>query len=107
MQNPFKAGEAVMTKVKGKQVLASVTKTWQNEVQVKTGEGDLLWRTVYTVWRSGEEPLKRTLPSKKASQQAPLPHEGTVPSATPAKKHSNKHSQHKASPSKSGRKQRK
>jgi hypothetical protein len=107
MQNPFKAGEAVMTKVTGKQVLASVTKTWQNEVQVKTAEGDLLWRTVYTVWRSGEEPLKRTLPSKNTSHPAPLPDEGTVPSATPAKKRSNKRSQHKASPSKSGRKQRK
>ncbi len=88
MQNPFKAGEAVMTKVKGKHVLASVTKTWQNEVQVKTGDGDLLWRTVYTVWRSGEEPLKRTLPSKNTSE--PPPSEAgtvkTIPKKRSAKK---------------------
>ncbi len=59
MQNPFKDGDAVLTKGKGSEVQATVRKTWNNEVQVKTVDGDLLWRTIYTVWRAGEAPLKR------------------------------------------------
>jgi hypothetical protein len=59
MQNPFKKGEAVLTKVKRSVVEATVTQTWKNEVQVKSAAGDLLWRTIYTVWRAGEAPLTR------------------------------------------------
>jgi hypothetical protein len=63
MQNPFKKKDAVLTKLKGSVVEAIVTQTWKNEVQVKTTAGDLLWRTMYTVWRRGEAPLQRNVPT--------------------------------------------
>jgi hypothetical protein len=59
MQNPFKVGEPVLTKLKTKEVEAVITQVWKNEVQVRTVDGDLLWRTMYTVWRRGEAPLSR------------------------------------------------
>lgn len=59
MENPFKKDDAVLTKVKQREVQATITKVWKNEVQVKTADGDLLWRTMYTVWRASEEPLTR------------------------------------------------
>lgn len=59
MENRFKKDDAVLTKIKQREVQATVTKVWKNEVQVKTADGDLLWRTMYTVWRAGEEPAKR------------------------------------------------
>ncbi len=59
MQNPFRKDDAVLTKVKGKPVEANVVQTWQNEVQVKTTTGDVLWRTMYTVWYPGVAPLAR------------------------------------------------
>jgi hypothetical protein len=59
MQNPFKTGDIVLTKLKGKEIQAAVSKIWQNEVQVKTTEGELLWRTMYTVWHPGAAPLAR------------------------------------------------
>jgi len=65
MQNPFKTGDMVLTKLKGKEVQAAVSKIWKNEVQVKTAEGDLLWRTMYTVWHAGEAPLIREPKTRK------------------------------------------
>lgn len=53
----------MLTKLKGKEIQAAVSKIWKNEVQVKTAEGELLWRTMYTVWRPGAAPLAR--PSKQ------------------------------------------
>jgi hypothetical protein len=44
MQNPFKTGDIVPTKLKGKEIQAAVSKIWKNEVQVKTTEGELLWQ---------------------------------------------------------------
>ncbi len=46
MQNPFKKADAVLTRVKGAVVEANVTQTWNNEVQMKTATGDVLWRTM-------------------------------------------------------------
>jgi hypothetical protein len=66
MQNPFKTGDIVLTKLKGKEIQAAVSKIWKNEVQVKTTEGDLLWRTMYTVWRPGESPLAREQKTTKS-----------------------------------------
>lgn len=59
MENPFKAGDDVITKVKGSEVRATVVKTWKNEVQVKTSNKDLVWRTMFTVRLPGKEPLVR------------------------------------------------
>ncbi len=57
--------------MKGKAVEASVMQTWKNEVQVKTATGDLLWRSMYTVWRAGEKPLKRETKTPAAVASAP------------------------------------
>jgi hypothetical protein len=59
VKNPFKVGEKVITKVDGKEVEAVVTKLWQNEVQVRTPDNELRWRTMYTVWYPGAAPLVR------------------------------------------------
>ena len=69
MQNPFKTGDIVLTKLKGKEIQAAVSQIWKNEVQVKTAEGELLWRTMYTVWRPGTAPLER--PTKQPKITAP------------------------------------
>ena len=69
MKNPYRADDAVITMVKGKKIEALVIQTWNNEVQVKTVDGDLLWRTMYTVWYPGEEPLERTQSSAVAKEQ--------------------------------------
>lgn len=73
MKNPYKADDAVMTTVKGKKVEALVTQTWQNEVQVKTVDGDLLWRSMYTVWLPGQEPLSRQVPQLAKNTPTPKP----------------------------------
>ena len=49
MNNPFKAGDKVLTKVKGQPVEALVNQVWNDEVQVRTADKKLLWRTVKTV----------------------------------------------------------
>ena len=59
MKNPFKVGEKIITKVGGNEVEAVVTKLWQNEVQVRTPDNELRWRTMYTIWYSGAAPLLR------------------------------------------------
>jgi hypothetical protein len=64
MDNPFKEGDKVTTKVKGQQVEAVVTKTWNNEVQVRTGDKALLWRTVKTVTLVGAATAPVTEPEK-------------------------------------------
>jgi hypothetical protein len=71
VKNPFKVGEKVITKVDSKEVEAVVTKLWQNEVQVRTPDNELRWRSMYTVWYPGAAPLVR-------DQRA------TKPIATPA-----------------------
>ncbi|PAW79070.1 MAG: hypothetical protein B9S32_03695 [Verrucomicrobia bacterium Tous-C9LFEB] len=47
--NTFKEGDKVFTLFKGTQVTAEVTLTYANEVQVRTPDGELRWRTVKTV----------------------------------------------------------
>lgn len=59
MKNPFKVGQKVATKVDGNEVEAVVTKVWQNEVQVRTPDNELRWRSMYTVWYPGAPALKR------------------------------------------------
>ncbi len=70
MQNPFKKADAVLTRFKSVVVEATVTQTWNNEVQVKTTTGDVLWRTMYTVWHAGSEPLKRQPKAEPAAATA-------------------------------------
>jgi hypothetical protein len=59
VKNPFKVGDKIITKVRGAEVEAVVTKLWQNEVQVRTPDDELRWRSVYTVWYPGGSPLAR------------------------------------------------
>lgn len=49
MENPFKTGDKVLTKVKGQPVEAVVNQVYNQEVQVRTTDKKLLWRTVKTV----------------------------------------------------------
>lgn len=76
MENPFKARDQVITKVKGVEVLATVIQTWKREVQVKTSGGDLLWRTMHTVRLADElTPIKprRSNASKKREKPSSPP----------------------------------
>jgi hypothetical protein len=85
MQNPFKTGDIVLTKLKGKEIQAAVSKIWKNEVQVKITEGELLWRTMYTVWRSGVAPLARPVKSPTiAAQPTPAGKNGKIKHASKA-----------------------
>lgn len=65
MKNPFKVGQTVKTNVGDTEVDAVVTKVWQNEVQVRTPDNELRWRSMYTVWYPGAAPIARqqTTPS--------------------------------------------
>lgn len=47
--NEFKPDDKVLTKVKGVEVGAVVRLVWNNEVQVRTADGALRWRTTRTV----------------------------------------------------------
>ena len=47
--NPYKKGDRVKTQCKGQAVEAEVTAVFKNEVQVRTPDGELRWRTVRTV----------------------------------------------------------
>jgi hypothetical protein len=66
VKNPFKVGEKVITKVDGKEVEAVVTKLWQNEVQVRTPDNELRWRSMYTIWYPGASPLPREQKTTKS-----------------------------------------
>jgi hypothetical protein len=85
MQNPFKTGDIVLTKLKGKEIQAAISKIWKNEVQVKTTEGELLWRTMYTVWHPGAAPLARTAKQPKITvQPKPAGNNGKIKQASKA-----------------------
>jgi hypothetical protein len=101
MENPFKAGDAVLTKVKDKDVSATVRQIWRNEVQVKVDKGEVLWRTMYTVWYPGSTPLARE--DKQVAAVAP-----TAPESTPAPrpKSAGKNSRAKRSSKRSSRQSR-
>jgi hypothetical protein len=49
MNNPFNKGDKVSIKIKGQAVEAWVTQTWNQEVQVRTGDNKLIWRVAKTV----------------------------------------------------------
>ena len=59
MENPFKINDKVMTKVKGVEVETTVAQVFNNEVEVKTAEEKLLWRTMHTVWLPGSAPIPK------------------------------------------------
>lgn len=70
MENPFSPEDSVLTRVKGTEVSAKVSQIYQAEIQVRTSAGELLWRTMFSVWRPGEKPLvkpPRPLPPKAAA----------------------------------------
>ena len=74
VENPFKVGDKVLTKVQGAEVEAVVTKLWQNELQVRTPDKERRRRTMYTVWYPGGSPLTRPVKQTaeaKASSKAP------------------------------------
>ena len=73
MENPFKPNEIVMTKVKGADVTATVVQVFNNEVQVKTWDGKLLWRTIHTVWYPGALPIPKPQKPKVEAVPAPAP----------------------------------
>ena len=64
MTNPFKQGDKVLTLRKGIEIEATVRTTWNHEVQVRTADGDLLWRTMKTI---------RSLPALETDQPADAP----------------------------------
>ena len=47
--NPYRKGDKVATACKGADVEAEVTAVFKDEVQVRTPDGELRWRTVRTV----------------------------------------------------------
>ena len=47
--NPYQKGDKVTTACKGAEVEAEVTAVYKDEVQVRTPDGELRWRTVRTV----------------------------------------------------------
>jgi hypothetical protein len=90
VKNPFKVGEKVVTKVQGAEVEAAVTKLWENEVQVRTPDNELRWRTIYTVWYPNGSPLARPVkqttnakPESELSVKAPVTSGGNNGAAKP------------------------
>jgi len=73
MENPFKTGDKVLTKVKGQQVEAVVNQVYNQEVQVRTAEKMLLWRTVKTVTLVTAAPVSPAVEPEKASALNPPP----------------------------------
>jgi hypothetical protein len=83
VKNPFKIGEKVRTKVDGNEVDAIVTALFQNEVQVRTPDNELRWRTMYTVWYPGAPPLQR---EQKTTKSIGAGANNAKPTAAKAKK---------------------
>ena len=90
MDNPFKPDEKVVTKVKGADVEATVAQVFNNEVQVKTADGKLLWRTMHTVWSPGSTPIPKAakpkaevtppvVPQPPVQNESPQPAEPLTP----------------------------
>ena len=69
MENPYKSNDIVLTKIKSEATQVTVNQTYNNEVQVKTLDGKLLWRTMYTVWRVGETPIAKPPVLKQLSAE--------------------------------------
>jgi hypothetical protein len=73
VKNPFKVGEKVITKVGGSEVEAVVIKLWQNELQVRTPDKELRWRSMYTVWCPGGAPLARPVKQSATAKAGAQP----------------------------------
>ena len=93
MANPFKPDDKVRIKVKGADVEATVRLVWNDEVQVRTADKALLWRTVKTVWPNdvqGGEPTSQqpaAMHDPKAPDQAAMqsaPQSAVTQTETPA-----------------------
>lgn len=56
-KNPYRKGDKVKTKCKGEEVDAEVTVVFEDEVQVRTPDGELRWRTVRTVTAGATTPV--------------------------------------------------
>jgi len=70
MANPFKPEDKVTIKIKGVEVEATVRLVWNDEVQVRTADKALLWRTVKTVWAMGVQAGQPT-PQQPAAMHDP------------------------------------
>ena len=70
MANPFKPEDKVRTKLKGSEVEATVRAIWNDEVQVRTPDGVLRWRTAKTVWLVVDETV---LPSPESVSETTAP----------------------------------
>ncbi len=72
MANPFKPDDKVITKQQGKEIVAVVRLIYNDEVQVRTPDGVLRWRTAKTVWfpEQAQQPVEPDAPS--IDQEAPL-----------------------------------
>jgi len=68
MNNPYKSGDSVLIKIKGQQVEATVNQVWNEEVQVRTADKKLIWRTVKTV-----EPVQTAMASTDKVQAEKIP----------------------------------
>ena len=73
MENPFKVGDAVLTVVKKSEVNAMVKQVWNREVQVKTADGKLLWRTMHTVRYPEGARIPKLLQAEQDMAQQPAP----------------------------------
>lgn len=71
MENPFQSNDKVLTKFKGAEVEAVVIQTWKNEVQVKTPDNVLRWRTAKTVWYPPKEQQPEPTAAEVVTQPQP------------------------------------
>jgi hypothetical protein len=71
MANPFKPDDKVRIKVKGADVEATVRLVWNDEVQVRTADKALLWRTVKTVWPPKDVQAGQPTPQQPAAMHDP------------------------------------
>jgi len=76
MENPFKPGDKVITKFMGAEVEVPVIQIYNNEVQIRTADNVLRWRTIRTVWFPRSEasamPIQ-PLPSEVQPAPEPVP----------------------------------
>jgi hypothetical protein len=83
MNNPFNKGDKVSIKIKGQAVEAWVKQTWNQEVQVRTGDNKLIWRVAKTITLV-EAALADEKPTEDAPQPTAAPTSDTSPPPQPA-----------------------
>jgi len=81
MANPFKPDDKVRIKVKGADVEATVRLVWNDEVQVRTADKALLWRTVKTVWPKDVQSGQPTPQQPAAMHDPKAPDQAAMESA--------------------------